>query len=122
MNPGDIYEDIAVRFLKDNGFSILARNYKKPFGEVDIVARKGREVFFVEVRHRGETSLVSALESVDVRKMRRIVKTAVSFIQERLPQQDLDYHFTVMGVDWDGVKDVIWSAFTLEDTDLYYWA
>ncbi len=122
MNLGEVYEDIAVRFLRDNGFSILARNYRKPFGEVDIVARKGKEVFFVEVRHRGDTSLVSALESVDVRKMRRIAKTAVSFIQERLPQQDLNYHFTVMDVDWDGVKDVIWSAFTLEDAGLYYWA
>jgi len=43
-------EDEAVKYLKDKSFSILDRNYRKPWGELDIVAQKGSCLYFVEVK------------------------------------------------------------------------
>ncbi len=47
---GQIGEDIACRFLVKHGFSILERNYLKKCGEIDIVAKKGNKLHFVEVK------------------------------------------------------------------------
>lgn len=47
---GKIGEDIACKFLEKKGFSILARNYRKKWGELDIVARKNNTTHFFEVK------------------------------------------------------------------------
>ncbi len=47
---GKLGEDLAERFLKTKGFEILHKNYWKPYGEIDIVAKKGDKLHFVEVK------------------------------------------------------------------------
>ena len=47
---GRIGEDVATRFLIGKGFKIIARNYRKPWGEIDIIARDEDVVVFVEVK------------------------------------------------------------------------
>ncbi len=47
---GSLGEEIAVRFLMKRGFKVLDRNYRRPWGELDIVAEKGKKIHFVEVK------------------------------------------------------------------------
>ena len=47
---GKEYEEIASRYLKRKGYKVIERNYRTRFGEIDIVARKGRVLVFVEVK------------------------------------------------------------------------
>ena len=47
---GNLGEDIACKFLMKQGFSVLTRNYLKKWGEIDIIAEKGRKVYFIEVK------------------------------------------------------------------------
>ncbi len=47
---GDLGESLACAYLEQQGFNILARNYKKKFGEIDIIARKASKIHFVEVK------------------------------------------------------------------------
>lgn len=68
-------EDLAVVYLLQHGYEILERNWKRlPYGEVDIVAREGDILVFVEVRIRGATSYESPQESVTPHKL-HLLKT-----------------------------------------------
>lgn len=50
MRPGKKGEDIAVAYLKGKGYRIVERNYKCPLGEIDVVAKDGDTIVFVEVK------------------------------------------------------------------------
>ena len=77
---GDRGEDAAVKFLKKKGLVIVKRNWRSPSGEVDIIARDGEVLVFIEVKSRGRSSYVSAVESVDSRKQKRITRAALHYI------------------------------------------
>ena len=84
---GDCYENLALVLLRDAGLKLLARNYRCRFGEIDIIARDGNTLVFVEVRARSSSRFASAAASVDARKQQRLRRTALHFLQ-RHPQPD----------------------------------
>ena len=47
---GDTGEEVACKYLENKGFSVIERNYLKPWGEIDIVAKKAKKLYFVEVK------------------------------------------------------------------------
>ena len=73
-------EELAARFLAGQGLEIVARNYRTRFGEVDLVARDGATLVFVEVRLRSWGAFGGAAGSVDGRKQRRIVAAARHYL------------------------------------------
>jgi putative endonuclease len=77
---GDRGERQAVRFLKEQGYIIIKRNYKCPPGEVDIIARDGETLVFVEVKTRSGTGFGLPQEAVDRRKQKRLVNIAYHYI------------------------------------------
>ncbi len=77
---GEAAEELAARFLAAQGLTILARNYRTRLGEVDIVAREGAVLVFLEVRLRSWAAWGGAAASVDSRKQRRIVAAARHYL------------------------------------------
>ena len=73
-------EDRAARFLARQGLAILARNYRTRLGEIDLVARDGDTLVFVEVRLRTSRACGGAAESVGSRKQRRIAAAARQYL------------------------------------------
>ena len=71
---GSRSERAAVRFLKQLGYRILARNYACPLGEIDVIALDGKCVVFVEVRSTESTSVDHAAASVDGKKQQRLTR------------------------------------------------
>ena len=59
QKTGEIGENIAVKFLVKQGFSILDRNYTKKWGELDIVAKKDNKLYFIEVKSVSRETLSS---------------------------------------------------------------
>jgi putative endonuclease len=78
-------EEHAARFLSGRGLTILARNFRIRLGEIDLVARDGDTLVFVEVRRRRSSAPYGgAAGSVDTRKQRRMEAAARAFLA-RLP-------------------------------------
>jgi putative endonuclease len=69
-------EERAASYLASRGLQIVARNYRTRLGEIDLVARDGDVLVFVEVRMRSDGGFGGALESVTPRKQRRIAAAA----------------------------------------------
>ncbi len=69
---GFIIEEEACKYLRRNQYRILYRNFFSRYGEIDIIAMHAATLVFVEVRYRKPGSLVTAAESIDSRKIRRL--------------------------------------------------
>ncbi len=80
---GNSGENSAIQFLKDEGCTILERNYRTRFGEIDIIAQDGDFIVFVEVKTRRSIRCGNPFEAVDIRKQRRISKVALDYITRR---------------------------------------
>ena len=75
-------ERIAARYLERDGYTILARNYRSRFGEIDLIARKAGLLVFCEVKTRKNDHFCTAMEAVDRHKQQRIILTAGQFLSE----------------------------------------
>lgn len=75
-------EGLVALELVRRGYRIIARNYRKPWGEIDIVAINGRQIVVCEVRSRSRGATADAVESVGIEKRNRIRKTTESYLQE----------------------------------------
>ncbi len=73
-------ERAAARFLRRRHYAIVARNYRCPVGEVDLIALDGATIVFVEVKTRSGTSFGAPAEAVTRRKQRQIVRVATYFL------------------------------------------
>lgn len=82
QQKGRLGEDAVCELLIKRGHEILARNFHKRCGEIDIISRCGGFVVFTEVKARKRGSLVSGLEAVDFRKQAKIVRTADLWLSE----------------------------------------
>lgn len=80
---GTLGEDFACRCLQKDGYEILARNYHSSHSEIDIIARKGEIVAFVEVKMRSKTALAAPIAYVTAAQRRRIVFAAVAYLKEQ---------------------------------------
>lgn len=76
---GNIAEAVASAYLLGQGYSIMHRNVRTPFGEIDILARDGTEFVCVEVRSRDQSEPMVAPElTVTPKKYRRLVRSILS--------------------------------------------
>ena len=90
FNSGKKGEELAARFLKKSGYKILEKNFKKPYGEIDIIAQKGENIAFVEVKTRKSDIYGTPAEFVTAKKQLRLKKAAYAYIQKN----NLDAEFT----------------------------
>jgi putative endonuclease len=90
-------EQLAADYLIDHGYRIVERNWRKNGGELDIIAYDGDVLCFVEVRSRDSDDFGDPLETIDQRKIRRIVRTARAYLATiRGPWPDM--RFDAVGV------------------------
>ncbi|SHN49784.1 hypothetical protein IB67_10415 [Fervidobacterium riparium] len=82
-------EELAAQYLKKKGYKIESRNYRTPFGEIDIIAKKGNMYVFVEVKS-GTGRKIRPSERVDENKHQRICKVAEYYIHRELKKKRRD--------------------------------
>jgi putative endonuclease len=94
FNTGISAETRAAALLIAKGYRILARRFRSPYGEIDIVARKRNLIAFVEVKARA--TLDDAAYAVTPRQQRRIVNAAQAWLMMHPEHAELDLRFDVM--------------------------
>ncbi len=77
---GKAGEDLACRELQRRGYAVLARRYRTRFGEIDIVCEDQKTVVFVEVRARRSRKYGEAIETISLRKRRKIGAMALDYL------------------------------------------
>ena len=94
-------EDAAVAHVAALGMHVMARNVRGRGGEIDIVAKEGETIVFIEVKARSSHAFGSALAAVDARKRRRIRAIAEDYLQVVAPQARA--RFDVLTVEREGM-------------------
>jgi putative endonuclease len=90
-------EELAVRALKKKRYKIVERNFSTPAGEIDIVARDGKCLVFVEVRTRGSIEFGLPQETVGARKQKKLCTAARWYLQKKKVDVG-DCRFDVVGI------------------------
>ena len=80
---GKLGEEMAAAHLTEKGYRILERNYRCPLGEVDLVARDGETLVFVEVKSRSSLAYGYPQEGVTASKKRKLEQLAVYYMGEK---------------------------------------
>ncbi len=110
---GQCGEDAAAAFLKKKGYKIIERNYRNKIGEIDIIAKNGENLVFVEVKTRKNEEFGTPAEAVTYYKKQKIVNTAKFYLYKN--PTTLNIRFDVIEVygNFDGI------TFTLEEINHY---
>lgn len=105
-------EDLAVRYLTSKGYTILYRNFRTKFGEIDIVAEDGDCLVFVEVRSKSTEEFGTPEESINRIKIERIRRTAQYYLLN-CEVHYVDVRFDVVSISGDKLEH-IQNAFWVE--------
>ncbi|MFH1611520.1 MAG: YraN family protein [Patescibacteria group bacterium] len=103
---GNKAEDLAARFLVSKGYKIIKRQYKTRAGEIDLIARDGDEIVFVEVKARHGREFGFPEESVTAVKLRKIQATAELYLQ-KYKLQRAPYRIEVVAIEYSDNEDSI---------------
>jgi putative endonuclease len=98
LELGKLGEDLALKTVKRMGYRCIARNYRCPLGEMDLIARDGDTLVFVEIKTRRGRSLEWAKQAVDWRKKRQLSKVALAYMKEN-HCADVKSRFDVVAVN-----------------------
>ena len=93
---GRFGEERAARYLRLHGYRIMETNYSCRFGEIDLIARKGRYLVFVEVKLRKSGDFAAAREFVTRSKQQRILSTAAVYLAQN--KTELQPRFNVIEI------------------------
>lgn len=102
---GSAGESAAAAYLKRKGYKILGQNFSCRYGEIDLIARQGRFVVFVEVKTRKNENFAQAREFVTRAKQERVISAAMLWLQQN--DVDLQPRFDVIEVVGEGKRQQI---------------
>ena len=108
---GKNYENKALNILVKNGFDLCCKNYRGSLGEIDLIVKKENLVLFVEVKYRKNNSYGYGIESVNLKKGKKIYVTALEYLEET-KLFDTEYRFDIITFDTNNfqwIKNCLWG-------------
>jgi putative endonuclease len=112
---GQTGETVAARFLKKQRYKILEKNYRTRLGEIDIIARDGDTIVFIEVKARTSDHFGNPKWAVTPRKQRRISMAALQYLKAT-KQSDAKARFDVVSINSGAGRpaiEIVKNAFEL---------
>ncbi|MCC2628128.1 MAG: hypothetical protein K0S14_1778 [Thermomicrobiales bacterium] len=95
---GTAGEQLARRHLEQRGYRFVAANWRRPYGELDLIMRDGDVLVFVEVKTRSSERLVTAEESLTPAQARRLLRGAQYFLAEREELANLFWRIDLIAI------------------------
>ena len=103
---GAVYEQKAVEYLKEKGYSIINQNFRCKIGEIDIIAQWKDVIVFVEVKYRKTASFGYPEEAVSYYKQEKIRKVAQYFLTGSNSFVDMDCRFDVIAIEGEEIRHI----------------
>lgn len=97
-HTGNAYEQLAARYLCEQGLELIASNYFCRLGEIDLIMKHGDTLVFVEVRYRQHADFMDPLESITVSKQRRLIRCAQVYLKQHGLSNRLACRIDVVGI------------------------
>ncbi|MCL2176050.1 MAG: YraN family protein [Treponema sp.] len=104
-------EEQAAAFLESAGIKIITKNFRSKTGEIDIIAVEGETIVFIEVKAWSAFGMEDLGYGVDIKKQRKIIKTAKFFLSENRKYSNMSIRFDVIFVSKNSINHLA-SAFT----------
>ena len=98
---GEIGEDVACVFLEKHGYKIIDRNYRKKWGELDIVAKKDGVLHFVEVKSVSRVTEYEPEENVHPWKIKRLHRAIQTYLLEKNVSDETEWQLDILAVFLD---------------------
>lgn len=115
---GNEKEQIAAAYLEAQGYKIVACNYFCSAGEIDLIARDGAYLVFVEVKYRKDLKNGYPEDAITTRKRHSIIKTASQYLLRHGLSFDSPCRFDVVSIVGDEIK-LYQNAFMIEEGYLF---
>ena len=100
LTLGQRGEMAAWKYLTDRGYKIIEKNYRTPFGEVDIIAEKSGRLKFIEVKTRSSKDFGLPQEAVGPAKQKKLVQLAAYYLKKQ-KKENIPASFEVLAVLWN---------------------
>ena len=114
---GNLGESIACKHLKKRGYQVVDRNYRKKWGEIDIIAQRGDVLHFIEVKSTQARNNLRPEENVHTWKLQRLRRATQIYLLDRNVSSETDWQFDVIVVFID-IKNRKASIRSLENVIL----
>jgi len=105
QNIGKLGEDIAVKYLEKHGYKILDRNYRKPWGEIDIIAsetiQQKQEIIFIEVKTQNNKFEWRPEENVGFHKKLQLSRIIATYLKTKNIPENQDWRVDVLAIKLD---------------------
>jgi len=112
---GRYAEDLAFKYLQQQGMKPISRNFTTRYGEIDLIMQDQDCLVFVEVRYRKHHQFVNGSESVDRKKQGKLIRTAQYYLQNNNISVDTSARFDIIAITHkQDAEDIDWlkNAFT----------
>lgn len=96
INTGKLGEEMAVNYLISKAYQIQETNWRFGHKEIDIIAQKGNEIIFIEVKTRKSSYYEKPHEAVDLRKQEFLIEAAEAFLDEK--KMDVEIRFDIISI------------------------
>ena len=107
---GAYYENLVAEYLKTQGYEILEKNYRCRIGEIDLIAKEGETLVFVEVKYRRDDKMGNPKKAVNLKKQKKISMTASYYLMRECGRMDIPCRFDVAAVLGEQIE-VVKNAF-----------
>ncbi|PKO45908.1 MAG: YraN family protein [Betaproteobacteria bacterium HGW-Betaproteobacteria-22] len=105
LSAGINAEQLAATFLTQQGLTLVEKNFRCPYGEIDLIMREAKTLVFVEVRLRSSTSFGGASMSITASKQQKLTRTAERYLQTH---GNTDCRFDVILMQQIDINAVEW--------------